>query len=130
MTFIVIVAEKVGANGMVMRVCQDHHKLNEATKNDLFPFPFIDIILDHMTSHKVYTFLDGMSRYHHTFIKRSDQIYITFIIDWGTYTFNQMPFGLPNASETFQRIMRNIFYDCLRHFVDIFIDTFVMYSQN
>jgi hypothetical protein len=123
---IVVVPKKVGVDGKVkIRVCQDYRKLNEATKKDAYPLPFTDIILDHVAGHTVYTFLDGMSGYHQTFIKDGDQIYTTFITDWGTYAFRRMPFGLCNAPGTFQRTMRDIFHD----FLEVFIDDFAVFSK-
>ena len=78
----------------------------------------------------VYTFLDGMAGYHQTNIRFCDQIYTTFITDWGTYAFRRMPFGLCNAPGTFQRIMRDIFHDFMRHFLEVFIDDFVVFSKS
>ena len=128
---IVIAPKKVGVDGVAkIRVCQDYRKLNEATKKDAYPLPFTDIILDHLVGHVVYTFLDGMVEYHQTNIKLNDQIYTTFITDWGTYAFRRMPFGLCNASGTFQRIIRDIFHDFMRHFLEVFIDDFVVFSKS
>src|SRR5450759_702690 len=128
---IVIAPKKVGADGKVkIRVCQDYRKLNEATKKDAYPLPFTDIILDHVARHVVYTFLDGMAGYYQTNIRFCDQIYTTFITDWGTYAFRRMPFGLCNAPGTFQRIIRDIFHDFMRHFLEVFIDDFVVFSKS
>src|SRR5450759_5001679 len=128
---IVIAPKKVGADGKVkIRVCQDYRKLNEATKKDAYPLPFTDIILDHVAGHMVYTFLDGMAGYHQTNIRLCDQIYTTFITDWGTYAFRRMPFGLCNAPWTFQRIMRDIFHDFMRYFLEVFIDEFAVFSKS
>ena len=50
-------------------------------------------------------------------------------MDWGTYAFERMPFGLCNALGTFQQIMMDIFHDFLRHFLEVFIDDFAVFSQ-
>ena len=61
---IVVVPKKVGADGKTkIRVCQDFRKLNASTKKDYFPIPFTDIILDHVSEHECYSFLDGFSGY-------------------------------------------------------------------
>jgi hypothetical protein len=100
---IVVVPKKVGAYGKVkIRVCQDFRKLNSTTKKDYFPLPFTNIILDHVAAHQRYSFLDGFSRYNQVFIRMSDQLKATFTTEWGTFAFNQMPFGLCNAPGTFR----------------------------
>ena len=45
------------------RVCIDYKKLNTATRNDHFPLPFIDQMLDRLAGHLRYCFLDGYSGY-------------------------------------------------------------------
>jgi hypothetical protein len=127
---IVVVPKKVGADGKVkIRVCQDFQKLNSTTKKDYFPLPFTDIILDHVAGHQRYNFLDGFSGYNQVFIRMSDQLKTTFTTEWGTFAFNQMPFGLCNAPGTFQRLMMDIFKDFLRHFLEVFIDDFAVFSN-
>jgi hypothetical protein len=126
---IVVVPKKVGADGKVkIRVCQDFRKLNAVTKKDYFPLPFTDIILDHVSGHENYSFLDGFSGYNRVFIRKGDQLKMTFITEWGTFAFNRMPFGLCNAPGTFQRLMMDIFKDFLRHFLEVFIDDFAVFS--
>ena len=43
------------------RVCIDYRRLNDATKKDHFPLPFIDQMLDKLAGHQFYCFLDGYS---------------------------------------------------------------------
>nr|GEX88028.1 reverse transcriptase domain-containing protein [Tanacetum cinerariifolium] len=40
------------------RVCIDYHKLNEATRKDHFPLPFMDQILERLAGNEYYCFLD------------------------------------------------------------------------
>ena len=126
---IVIVPKKVGTDGKVkIRVCQDFRKLNAATKKDHFPLPFIDMVLDHVAGQECFSFLDGFSGYNQVSIRGEDQLKTTFTTDWGTYAFNRMPFGLCNAPGTFQRLMTDIFRDFLKHFLEVFIDDFAVFS--
>ncbi|GKA84113.1 reverse transcriptase domain-containing protein [Tanacetum coccineum] len=43
------------------RVCIDYHKLNEATRKDHFPLPFMDQMLERLARNEYYYFLDGFS---------------------------------------------------------------------
>ena len=107
---IVVVLKKVGVDGKVkIWVCQDFWKLNAATKKDYFLLPFTDIILDHVPGQECYSFLDGFSEYNQVSIRMGDQLKTTFSIEYDTFAFNWMPFGLCNARGTFQRLMMDIF---------------------
>ncbi|GJY07976.1 hypothetical protein Tco_0375030 [Tanacetum coccineum] len=43
------------------RVCVDYRKLNEATRKDHFPLPFMDQMLERLVGNEYYCFLDGFS---------------------------------------------------------------------
>nr|GFB33102.1 reverse transcriptase domain-containing protein [Tanacetum cinerariifolium] len=43
------------------RVCIDYRKLNEATRKDHFPLPFMDQMLERLAGNEYYCFLDGFS---------------------------------------------------------------------
>ena len=55
------------------RVCIDYRKLNTMTRNDHFPLSFIDQVLERVSSHPFYCFLDGYSRYFRIEIAIEDQ---------------------------------------------------------
>nr|GFA22607.1 reverse transcriptase domain-containing protein [Tanacetum cinerariifolium] len=44
-------------------VCIDYQKLNEATRKDHFPLPFMDQMLERLAGNEYYCFLDGFSGY-------------------------------------------------------------------
>nr|GEZ94560.1 retrovirus-related Pol polyprotein from transposon 17.6 [Tanacetum cinerariifolium] len=46
---------------MGWRVCIDYRKLNEATRKDHFPLPFMDQMLERLAGNQYYCFLDGFS---------------------------------------------------------------------
>ena len=45
------------------RVCIDHRKLNTVTRKDHFSLPFMDQVLERVSDHIFYCFLDGYSGY-------------------------------------------------------------------
>ncbi|GJT33695.1 reverse transcriptase domain-containing protein [Tanacetum coccineum] len=96
------------------RVCIDYHKLNESTKKDHFPLPFIDQMLERLSGNEYYCFLDGFSGYFQIPLALEDQDKTTFTCPYGTFAYRRMPFGLCNAPATFQRCMTTIFHDMVK----------------
>ncbi|RVW28137.1 Retrovirus-related Pol polyprotein from transposon 17.6 [Vitis vinifera] len=84
------------------RVCIDNRRLNLVTRKDHFPLPFMDQVLERVSGHPFYCFLDGYS--------------------------GRMPFGLCNAPATFQRCMLSIFSDMVEHIMEVFMDDITVYG--
>nr|GEW38651.1 DNA-directed DNA polymerase [Tanacetum cinerariifolium] len=79
------------------RVCFDYRKLNDATRKDHFPLPFMDPMLERLAGNEFYCFLDGFSGYFQIPINPPDQEKTTFTCPYGTFAYRRMPFGLCNA---------------------------------
>nr|GEZ86390.1 reverse transcriptase domain-containing protein [Tanacetum cinerariifolium] len=105
-------------------VCIDYRKLNEATRKVYFPLPFMDQMLERLAGNEYYCFLDGFSRYFQIPIDPRDQEKTTFTCPYGTFAYRRMPFGLCNASGTFQRCMLAIFHDMVEKTMEVFMDDF------
>nr|GEW71477.1 reverse transcriptase domain-containing protein [Tanacetum cinerariifolium] len=88
---------------MSWRVCIDYRKLNEATRKDHFPLPFMDQMLERLAGNQYYYFLDGFSGYFQIPIYPKDQEKTTFTCPYETFAYRRMPFGLCNAPGMFQR---------------------------
>ncbi|KAJ9567441.1 hypothetical protein OSB04_003407 [Centaurea solstitialis] len=106
------------------RVCIDYRKLNDATRKDHFPLPFIDQMLERLAGNEYYFFLDGFSGYFQIPIDPEDQEKMTFTCPFGTFAYRRMPFGLCNAPATFQRYMTAIFQDMIEDCMEVFMDDF------
>ena len=112
------------------RVCIDYHKLNEATRKDHFPLPFIDQMLDRLAENDFYCFLDGLCGYFQIPIDPKDQEKTTFTCPFGTFAYRRMPFGLCNAPATFQRCMTVIFQDMIKDCMEVFMDDFSVFRSS
>ncbi|GKC59019.1 hypothetical protein Tco_1086617 [Tanacetum coccineum] len=69
------------------RVCIDYRKLNDATRKDHFPLPFMDQMLERLAGNEYYCFLDGFSRYFQIPIDPQDQEKTTFTCPYGTFAY-------------------------------------------
>nr|GEY92291.1 reverse transcriptase domain-containing protein [Tanacetum cinerariifolium] len=103
------------------RVCIDYRKLNEATRKDRFPLPFMDQMLERLVGNQYYCFLDGFSGYFQILIDPKDQEKTTFTCPYGTFAYRRKPFGLCNAPGTFQRCMMAIFHDMIKKTMEVFM---------
>nr|GEX47959.1 reverse transcriptase domain-containing protein [Tanacetum cinerariifolium] len=112
------------------RVCIDYRKLNEATRKDHFPLPFMDQMLERLAGNEYYCFLDGFSRYFQIPIDPRDQEKTTYTCPYGTFAYRRMPFGLCNAPGTFQRCMLAIFHDMVKKTMEVFMDEFLVFRNS
>ena len=112
------------------RVCIDYRRLNEVTRKDHFPLPFMDQLLERNSGYPFYCFLDGYSGYFQIEIAVEDQEKTTFTYPFGTYAYRRMPFGLCNAPATFQRCMLSIFSDLVERIMEVYMDDITIYGEN
>ncbi|GJY36297.1 reverse transcriptase domain-containing protein [Tanacetum coccineum] len=115
------------------RVCIDYRKLNDATRKDHFPLPFMDQMLERLAGNEYYCFLDGFSGYFQIPIDPIDpldQEKTTFTCPYGTFAYRRMPFGLCNAPGTFQRCMVAIFHDMIEKTMEVFMDDFSVFGDS
>jgi transposase InsO family protein len=92
-------------NGKI-RWCIDYRKLNEITKKDAFPLPFIEDNLARLADSNIFSAIDGMGAFHVVELTEEARPKTAFATPWGTYHFKRMPFGLSNGPATYSRLMQ------------------------
>ncbi|RVW28476.1 Transposon Tf2-12 polyprotein [Vitis vinifera] len=85
-------------------------------------------VLERVSGHPFYCFLDGYSGYFQIEIDVADQEKTTFTCPFGTYAYRRIPFGLCNAPATFQRCMLSIFSDMVERIMEVFMDDITVYG--
>ena len=108
----------------------DFRKLNKATRKDHYPLPFIDQMLEILSKHTHFCFLDGYSSFSQILVAQPDQEKTTFTCPFGTYAYRCMPFGLCSPPATFQRCMSAIFSYICEKIVEVFMDDFSVYGKS
>lgn len=96
-----------------LQLCIDFHPLNKCTIEDPYPLPLIDNLLRKMSTAKFVTSVDIASAFWQIPMHPEHSKYTGFLMpgrkfDW----LIQMPFGLKNASSTFERFMDEVLHDC------------------
>src|SRR6266540_829503 len=122
---VVLVSKKDGS----IRFCVDYKKVNDLTIVDAYPLPVVNDTVDKIGEKKFYTSIDLASGYWQVEVDENSQDIIVFVTLWGLYQFNVMPFGLINASATFQRLMNYVLHDYLNNFVVVYLDDILICSD-
>ena len=99
------------------------------TRKDHVPLPFMDQLLERVSCHPFYCFLDGYFGYFQIEIAADDQEKTTFTCPFGTYAYKRMPFGLSNAPTTFQHCMLSIFNDMVERIMEVYMDAITVYGE-
>ncbi len=73
------------------RMVIDLRKLNKATRKDHYPLPFIDQMLERLSKHTHFCFLDGYSGFSQIPVSKEDQEMTTFTCPFGTFAYRRMP---------------------------------------
>ncbi|GKC44005.1 reverse transcriptase domain-containing protein [Tanacetum coccineum] len=121
--------EKLLDAGLIYPIT-DSPWLNEATRKDHFPLPFMDQMLERLAGNDYYCFLDGFSGYFQIPIDPKDQEKTTFTCPYGTFACRRIPFGLCNAPGMFQRCMMAIFHDMIEKTMEVFMDDFSVFGNS
>jgi hypothetical protein len=85
-------------------------------------------VLDNVGGQEVYSFTGGFSRYHQIRIAKDDCHKTTFAIEWGSYQYIVMPFGLKNAPTIFSRVVFEAFKEFLHKFLEAYFDDWTVFS--
>ncbi|GBG71604.1 hypothetical protein CBR_g9020 [Chara braunii] len=120
----------VPKKGGTLRMCIDYRGLNAITVKNAEPLPHIDDLLDRVQGCKYHSKIDLKFGYHQIAIRPEDQHKTAFQTRYGLYEFVVMPFGLCNASGTFQHAMNMIFHDHLDKFIVVYLDDILIFSKS
>ena len=95
-----------------LRFCCDFRPLKAVTIKDAYPLPRIDESLARLSKANIYTSIDLAWAFWQIPVRKVDRHKTAFACELGLFEWRRMPFGMCNASATFQRAiaraLRNI----------------------
>ena len=122
---VMLVQKKDGS----LHFCIDFHCLNAHTKKDSYPLPRIQEVLESLVGAGHFSCLDLKSRFWQIKMDKVSKQYTAFTVgNLGVFKCDRMPFGLCNASATFQWIMQNCMGELNLIYCLIYLDDLIVFS--
>lgn len=109
------------------RVCLDSRKINKLAVLDSEPMPDQDLIMTRISKSKYFTKIDLSCGYWQIPIDEQSKPITAFQTSKGLMQFKVIPFGLINASATFNRMMRKLFNHAAN--VEMFVDDVLIHTK-
>ena len=123
---IVLVSKKSGEK----RICIDYRPLNAVTKDSKYPLPYIEDAISMLSGSQYFSTLDLKSGYFQIKMDEQSKDKTAFVCHRGQFTFENMSFGLKNASQTFQAVMNKVLAGLTYVCCMVFQDDILIYSPN
>jgi hypothetical protein len=121
---LVLVRNKSGE----IRLCVDFRNLNKYSLKYDYPLPKMDHILQNLVGENKISMMDGFSRYNQVIMHLDDREK-TFTTPCGTFTYENIPFGMINVGATFHRAMDICFVCEKDKFIFMYLDDMTIFSK-
>ena len=108
----------------------DFRNLNRMSEKDCYPLPLILDLLNSPSPARIYTKIDLKNAYHLVCISEGDKPKMAIRMQYGSYEWWVMPFGLNNALVAFQRFINDILGDLLDVCTMGYLDDILVYSDS
>lgn len=121
---------KLNTNPPELRTVVDLHERNKNTRKLTSPLPDIGGMLRRTAKHKYRTTLDLKNAYEQIWIIPEHVARSAVTTPDGNMVSHVVQLGDCNAPATYQALMNHIFSSFIGHFMDIYLDDIVIYSDS
>ena len=107
---------------------RDYRALNQITVSDCYPIPHVQVFFRQLNGKKLFSKLDLVRAYNQVTMAPEDIVKTALITPFVLFEYPWMPFGLRNTTQTFQRIIDQV-YIGLDFFYAYIDDVFIAISN-
>ena len=98
------------------------------TVSEAFPLPLIQTNLEKLSGSRIFSSLDAVSSFWQVPVDERSKKFLGFICHRGQFTWNAMPFGLKNASQTYSRLIQLVMDSMNSEHVTAYIDDVLIHT--
>ncbi|MBW0504196.1 hypothetical protein O181_043911 [Austropuccinia psidii MF-1] len=113
-----------------LHLCVYYRKLNAFTRNNKYPVPPINQLLNVFNGSSIFSKIYLCGSYNLLRIKEGDEHLTCFRAKYGSFEYLVMPFGLTNASSSVQNLVNDIFQDLLDVCSVVYLDDIMVFSKS
>ena len=113
-----------------LQLCVNYCDLNNLTVKNCYPLPLIWETLNLMVSSVIFIKLDIIAAFNKLRMAEGEEWKTAMCICYELFEYLVMPFGLCEASSSFQSYINDILQDCLNIFTTVYIDDILIYSKS
>ena len=113
-----------------LQFCVDYRQLNAMTMKNRYPLLLIKETLEHIYKAKIYSKIDIIAAFNCLHMQQGEEWKTAFQTQYGFYEYLVIPFGLANASSSFQNFINNILHGMLDEFCTAYIDDILIYCNS
>ena len=122
---IVVVPKKDGS----LRLCVDFRGLNKKIVADRFPLPVMSEVLQNLANSDTFTTLDCMAGFWQIALDEDSKEKTAFSTREGHFHFNDLPFGLKDAGNSFERAAMAALADLVCNTMLVYLDDLIICSK-
>ena len=112
-----------------IRLCLDFRALNTTLKDNKFPMPNIQAILNQLGSSTIFTCLDMNQGYHQIPLDPGTIEKTAFSSPEGHWEFLSLSFGLATAPSVFQRIVNSVLVGLIGTTTQVYLDDIIIQGR-